>query len=405
MINVTPIYVGNGDTFQTWLARTNTIINIISSNAVTADSTVNGSFTSGNVYVEGSFAANTVAMTTLRGGNVQSATVLTVTGNVNFDSNTLFIDATNNRLGIGTGAPAVALTVNGAATAINLAANAITSNHANVAAVLTVANASVNNFSVNATGLFTVNAVSTFVNTVSFTSNVGFTVIPELPASDPTSNNQAVRKAYADTKLASNGGILTGNLTVNTASPQIAIQFAASGQAANLVSRLGANNRWLIQLGDGATESGSNTGSDFAIRSYTDAGLTLHTPISINRANGRVTIARSLNVTGPSYSSVSDLGTTSGTITIDMSTSNYFTVTLNGTATFANPTNPSPGQSGAIFVVQDGTGNRTASWGTNWDWENGNAPVLSTLPNAVDVIFYVVRTSSSIIGQILNGVS
>lgn len=90
-------------------------------------------------------------------------------------------------------------------------------------------------------------------------------------------------------------------------------------------------------------------------------------------------------------------GLTDGTtISLDLATNNVFTVTLGGNRTLANPTNPIPGQSGSIFVVQDGTGNRTLAFGSYWDFINGAAPTLSTSANAVDRIDYVVRSSTSI---------
>ncbi len=88
---------------------------------------------------------------------------------------------------------------------------------------------------------------------------------------------------------------------------------------------------------------------------------------------------------------------TSGTtITIDMADSNNFSVTLAHNATFANPSNLTAGQSGSIFLTQDGTGSRTASWGTNWDFAGGTAPTLTTTASAVDRIDYVVLDSSNI---------
>ena len=53
--------------------------------------------------------------------------------------------------------------------------------------------------------------------------------------------------------------------------------------------------------------------------------------------------------------------TSAATITIDMADSNNFSVTLAHNATFANPSNDTAGQSGSIFITQDGTGSRTAS--------------------------------------------
>lgn len=88
--------------------------------------------------------------------------------------------------------------------------------------------------------------------------------------------------------------------------------------------------------------------------------------------------------------------TDGATITPDMDDSNNFTVTLGGNRTLANPTNLVAGQSGSIFIVQDGTGSRTLSWGSYWDFANGVAPTLSTAASAVDRVDYIVRSATSI---------
>lgn len=88
--------------------------------------------------------------------------------------------------------------------------------------------------------------------------------------------------------------------------------------------------------------------------------------------------------------------TDGATITPDFSASTNFSVTLGGNRTLANPTNMVAGQSGSIFVSQDGTGSRTLAFGSYWDFANGAAPTMSTTANAVDRIDYVVRTTTSI---------
>ena len=88
--------------------------------------------------------------------------------------------------------------------------------------------------------------------------------------------------------------------------------------------------------------------------------------------------------------------TDGATITPDFATANNFTVTLAGNRTIANPTNITAGQSGSIFIVQDGTGSRTAAWGSYWDFAGGTAPTLTTTAAAVDRVDYVVRSSTSI---------
>lgn len=93
--------------------------------------------------------------------------------------------------------------------------------------------------------------------------------------------------------------------------------------------------------------------------------------------------------------------TDGATITPNLATANNFTVTLAGNRTLANPTNITAGQSGLIFVVQDGTGNRTLGYGTYWHFPGGTDPTLSTAANAVDCLTYFVRTSTSIVAQLV----
>lgn len=91
--------------------------------------------------------------------------------------------------------------------------------------------------------------------------------------------------------------------------------------------------------------------------------------------------------------------TDGATITPDFGANQNFTVTLGGNRTLANPSNVTSdkvGQTGSIFVVQDGTGSRTLSFGSNWDFIGGTAPTLSTAASAVDRIDYIVRSTTSI---------
>ena len=88
--------------------------------------------------------------------------------------------------------------------------------------------------------------------------------------------------------------------------------------------------------------------------------------------------------------------TDGATVTPNLNDSNNYVLVLGGNRTIANPTNITAGQSGSIFISQDGTGSRTASWGSYWDWAAGAAPTLSTGASQVDRIDYIVRSSTSI---------
>ena len=107
--------------------------------------------------------------------------------------------------------------------------------------------------------------------------------------------------------------------------------------------------------------------------------------------NGRVTTKGTIGeISAVSYAS---------TITLDFRTANNFSTTLTGNTTFANPSNISAGQSGVIFITQDGTGSRTAAFGSYWDFSDGTAPTLSTGANAVDMIAWIARSSTKISAQ------
>jgi len=93
--------------------------------------------------------------------------------------------------------------------------------------------------------------------------------------------------------------------------------------------------------------------------------------------------------------------TFASTMTPNFADSNNYSVTLTGAARIANPTNQVAGQSGSIFVTQDGTGGRVLSWGNSggtsaWYWPGGTAPTLSTGANVKDRIDYIVAANGVI---------
>ena len=88
--------------------------------------------------------------------------------------------------------------------------------------------------------------------------------------------------------------------------------------------------------------------------------------------------------------------TSASTVTIDFSLSNHFSCTMAHNITFANPTTESIGQSGTIVLTQDGTGSRTASWGSQFLWAGGTAPTLTTTAGGVDRIDYFVAAADKI---------
>jgi hypothetical protein len=97
--------------------------------------------------------------------------------------------------------------------------------------------------------------------------------------------------------------------------------------------------------------------------------------------------------------------TDGATITPDFADSNNFSVTLGGNRTLANPTNLTAGQSGCIWITQDGTGSRTLGYDSYWDFTGGTPPILSTAASAVDCLVYAVQSSTKITATLISNLS
>ena len=89
--------------------------------------------------------------------------------------------------------------------------------------------------------------------------------------------------------------------------------------------------------------------------------------------------------------------TNSGSVTLDFSTHQNHVLTLTGNVTLANPTTETVGQSGFIVFIQDGTGGRTVSLGTDYETAGGAGLALSTAASATDVVPYIVAASGRIL--------
>lgn len=87
------------DKFELWVDRTNDVINAVSTEVVTANSSSGGSSTTGNCVIDGIFSANTlVAVNALRGGTIATADVLTITSNVVVDTSSISVGNTTINL-------------------------------------------------------------------------------------------------------------------------------------------------------------------------------------------------------------------------------------------------------------------------------------------------------------------
>jgi len=107
------------------------------------------------------------------------------------------------------------------------------------------------------------------------------------------------------------------------------------------------------------------------------------------------TASGGVSLTGGAAANITALSD-GATITIDMATACHHSVTLGGNRTFAAPSNQAVGQAGSIFITQDGTGSRTASFNSAFKFVGGTAPTLTTGAGLTDRIDYIILSSNVI---------
>jgi hypothetical protein len=86
-----------------------------------------------------------------------------------------------------------------------------------------------------------------------------------------------------------------------------------------------------------------------------------------------------------------------GSTTLDFSANQNFVLTLTGNITLANPTTEIVGQSGFIVFIQDSTGGRTVSLGTDYETAGAAGITLSTAASTTDIVPYIVIASNRIL--------
>ena len=182
--------------------------------------------------------------------------------------------------------------------------------------------------------------------------------------------------------VSASGATFTGDITLNAQSD---VRFADSDSsnyvALQAPATISSNYTLTLPAADGSANQVLKTDGSGAL------GFASYLLLS-ETTNGQT-------VTGGVRSNIVTL-TDAANIAYDMDDGNNATVTLGGNRTLDNPSNITVGQSGSIFIVQDGTGSRTLSFGSAFDFAGGTAPTLTTTANAVDRLDFVVRTTSSI---------
>ena len=215
------------------------------------------------------------------------------------------------------------------------------------------------------------------------TNIAAVSVLTSINAAAITSINSVVANVSALTSVNS-AAITSINTVVDAVSAATSVNAAAitsiNTVVANLSSTLATSIANHLPLA-GGTLTGTVSGTDFYVSAV---AIGVDTLLGKQLHLGTAAVADIVSLTD---------GTS---IAVDFNAGQNFAVQLAGNRTLESPTNCVAGQTGSVFIIQDGTGGRTLSYGGNWKFPAGTAPTLSTAISAVDRIDYIAYTSTAV---------
>jgi hypothetical protein len=229
-----------------------------------------------------------------------------------------------------------------------------------------------------------------------------------------------------DGTISIDAGVVTGATSVTST----AFVGALTGAASSNLLKAGGTMTGDLILGDNVKlEIGSASGGDLQIyhdgsNSYIDdagagdliirASDDLHiqkytgeTMINCN-VDGSVdlyhdntlkvaTTAAGMSVTGTVLATTDTDTSNTGNVTLDFAANQNFVLTLTGNTTLVNPSTEQVGQSGFIACIQDGTGSRTLSLGTDYETAGAAGITLTATAAATDLVPYLVVAANRIL--------
>jgi len=299
----------------------------------------------------------------------------------------LKVDTGNNRVGINQLTPTVALDVTGSA---------------RITGDLTVTGTTV-----------TVDSATILIkDRVSFEGATADEYETVLLATDPTADrtitlpNATGTVALTSTVLPLAGGAMTGAITTNSTFDGIDV----ATRDGVLTSTTSTANAALPKAGGamtGAITTNSTfDGIDIAVRDAVLTSTTTTANAALPKAGGTLSGAVDAGEQIISQAIFKDVGETLATngtsgsaATISLADGNFHKVTMtaNCTFTFSNvPATANTAASFTLFLVQDGTGSRIATWPGTVDWAAATAPTLTTTAAAVDVLTFITLDGGTV---------
>ena len=201
-----------------------------------------------------------------------------------------------------------------------------------------------------------------------------------------TSLGEFVSGDTFDVSYIADGTITAAKLAADTATQ--AELDTVSGVASAALPKAGG------ALTGAVTTNSTFDGVDIAVRDGILTSTTTTADAALPKAGGTLTGTLVAKVA----TTATDTDTTNtGNVTLDFSANQNFVLTLTGNVTLVNPTTEAIGQSGFIAFIQDGTGSRTVSLGTDYETPAAAGLTLTATASATDLVPYLVVASNRIL--------
>jgi hypothetical protein len=200
----------------------------------------------------------------------------------------------------------------------------------------------------------------------------------------------------ANAALPKAGGTMTGDLILGD-NVKLEVGSASGGDlqiyhngSHSYVDEQGAGNLYLRGSNNVAITNASGT----ECANFASAGAV---DLYHNGNSKLTTTATGVSVTGTAVATTDTDTTNTGSVTLDFAAKQNFVLTLTGNVTLANPSTEQVGQSGFIAFIQDGTGSRTVSLGTDYETAGAAGLTLTATASATDLVPYLVVASGRIL--------
>ncbi len=221
------------------------------------------------------------------------------------------------------------------------------------------------------------------------------TNLAQVKAFDSSDYATAAQGTTADNALPKAGGTMTGNIVSGdnvkaTYGASADLEIYHDGNDSKIVDK-GTGNMLLLTNGNFYVQN--EAGSETIIRADVDGSVDLY----YDNSKKFETTANGVTITGTGIATTNTDTTNTGSVTLDFGANQNFVLTLTGNVTLANPSTEQVGQSGFITFIQDGTGSRTVSLGTDYETAGGSGLTLTSTASATDIVPYVVVASGRIL--------